>query len=311
MRYEHHPAGSLDDGAPVVTYSRMMPTGRRPRTLADGVAPRFHADDVPFVDGRDASVIPDVRAVGAVRSPRGAPPVADPLGEERRPRLVRIVVFLGALAIVGGVAVLAVAYNQAINAPIDRAASATPAAAGAPANGPVETSAPSASSNRAVREVTLAPAAAQPAPEPRPQATMTAAAPAADEPSAPTTAPTPHPRPQGTATTQEAQTGGQPASAPSDMDQLMDRVGQILATIPPEEDAAAASAPPELPTLPGASAAAPSAADQPGALAPLAPSGALSPVTTSGEATAAPSASANAPTPPAAIPDAAPLSVLR
>ncbi len=306
MRYERDLASSLDDGVPVVTYSRAMPTRRRssvPRT--DRVSPCFDADDVPLVDGRDASVIPEVRAVGAARSRRDPVPVADPLGEEKRPRLMRIVVFLGALAIVGGVAVLAVAYNQAINAPIDRSASAAPAAASVPTGAPAQTSAPVAAPERAVRDVMLAPAAVQP--------TTAASAPTADEPSAPTTAPTPHPRPQGQ-TNQQAQTDAQ-SSGQSDMDKLMDQIGQILATIPPEADTAVPSTAPELPTLPGASAAAtPSAPTQPGALSPATPSGALTPVTVSGDAGASAStasSSNNAPTPPAAIPDASPLSVLR
>ena len=137
MRYERNLASDLDDGEAVVTYSRMMPNERRTRMRApstNDVAPFFRADSVPFVDGDDAPVIPEVRVASATRSFRDQRPGPDPLGEEKRPRLVRIVVLLGVLAIVGGVGVLAVAYSQAINGPIYRAASATSAPVAAQAN---------------------------------------------------------------------------------------------------------------------------------------------------------------------------------
>ena len=306
MRYESNLASDPDDGEAVVTYSRMMPNERRTRTRAlsaNDVAPFFRADSVPFVDGDDAPVIPEVRVASATRSYHDQHPVPDPLGEEKRPRLVRIVVFLGALAVVGGVGVLAVAYSQAINGPIGRAASATSAPVVAPANAPMQASALSDASAPAVRDVTLTPV-----PEPQPQSTATAMAPVSDAPTGPKTAPTPRPRPQVTAAAPQALTEGQPAPAASDMNALMDRIGQILATIPPEEDPLAPSTPPALPTLPGAVGVSSSG---PSALAPLAPSGALSPVTVSGAPTATASTSANVPTPPAPIPDPAPLPVLR
>jgi hypothetical protein len=86
------------------------------------------------------------------------------------------------------------------------------------------------------------------------------------------------------------------------MDRLMDKVGQILATIPPEQETAPL-APPPLPMLPGATAtmppeAAPSVTAPPG-LAPVAPNGALVPMTVPGDtANAGVSGDTSMPPPP-------------
>jgi hypothetical protein len=316
MRYERDLADP-DDSVPVVTYSRTTSSRRRsPAPRAERVAPYFDAAEFAVPERDELGDVPEVHAFRTARPRREATLTPDLVGEERRPRFVKVVVMLGVLALVGGAGVLAAAYNQAVNAPIDQSADVAPVGPAAATSASATASAPHAAPDTAVRDVMLAPTVPAPAGvavAPAPAMPATAAPAVTEDASAPAVAPSPHPRPQDGASVQ-AQTDGA-ASGQSDMDQLMDHIGQILATIPPEDETTPSSASSDLPTLPGASAeAGASVATQSGALSTVTPSGVLTPVTVSGDAGAsasAPPSASDAPTPPASIPDASPLSVLR
>ncbi len=332
MRHERDLADK-EGSVPVVTYSRAASprrTVRTPSARAEPVTPFFEAAEVPPPGERDA---PEVRAYRTARPGREATLAPDLLGEERRPRFVKIVVLLGVLAVLGGVGVLAASYKQAINAPVypTTADAVPPGTDTGAASASVTAETPVAVPGAAIRNVMQAPTAAPPA---GPAASASATVPSADaapaprpEPSAPAVAPTPHPRPQDMPTVQARADTAATASGRSDMDQLMDKVGQILATIPAEDETPPSAMSPDLPALPGAASASVPSATSPSALSAVAPNGSLMPLTVPGDTAAnagpalpddalIPPADASAPPndrliPPAPIPGPPPLPVLR
>ncbi len=344
MSDDHRHLEPPDDALePLVTYSRVGPrpgrSVKRAAAKAARVEPHIDAREVPWTSDPDPFVAPDLRADPFdLPRDRAAGLGVDPLAPPRRPRVLRTLVAVGAVALVVGLGVLAVSFGMAglgsRTAPVAAGGSApTPL----PAGGDEATALPEGAVP-AVREISLtgdAAAAAGGGP----------AAPAtSDAMAAPVEPPVPRPRPDHVAVGAPALDSSAPAAvAPATADaavptdapaaagggeaDFIARIEPTLATLPAEPSfapaAPAVSAPAPVAVIepsPTVAAEPPASAEwRPGATAdgtPLDWSPTLDtvppvdalPVMT-GAAALAPAPAANVPVPPADIPNVSPSGV--
>ncbi len=281
---------AMGRGAAVVTYSRLPPTRRSSRPAGrTGEVPVVIAGETSFDDG---PAVPDIGAAPSIDLAEAAV-AADLLTRRGRWRPLNAVVVAGALAIVAGIGILAITYYKAVDvpaaAPTAQLGEAVPTASGPAA---ADTVAATAARMAVPGEAAVvAPAAGPVGPAtavdvPASQPTATAAT--GSEGSMPTaTPPMPHPRPQ----EQPAAVARTQPTAPSDpsgMDGLMNRIDQILASLPPDPEPATTQPPP------------PASAEL--ASPPAAPPYLFGP-TTSGDTQPVATHASPAPVPPAPIPN--------